>query len=253
MAWTPDRADPVGFAHLRPDGQAWAIEVVVDPGLDADGSVWEALITAGIEAVGHHGGGAVELWVHDATPERDRLAAGAGLSAGRDLYQMRRRLPVAEPVELRTRPFVVGQDEEGWLAVNNRAFAGHPDQGGWTLDDLRRREQEPWFDSEGFLLHESEGRLAGFCWTKVHPGSHTAQGELYVVAVDPDFQGSGLGRSLVLAGLHWLARRGLDTAMLYVDASNRSAVALYESLGFAVHHVDRAYVGVVPPMSDPRA
>jgi mycothiol synthase len=174
------------------------------------------------------------------------MATEVGLSRGRDLWQMCRPLPVDEPFDLTTRPFEPGRDEEAWLEVNNRAFDWHPEQGGWTAETLRERQAEPWFDPEGFLLHERDGRLAGFCWTKVHDDETPPVGEIYVVAVDPDFKGTGLGRPLVLAGLdHLSRRRGMAVGMLYVDAANSPAVKLYDDLGFTLNHVDRAFVGDV--------
>ena len=247
VAWEPGHDHPVGYAQLTRGGTSWALEFVVDPHhRSADGTIGHDLVQAAVGIVAEEGGGHLHLWVPKPTAEHDGVAEGAGLRRGRELYQMRRPLPVPEPFELETRPFVVGQDEDAWLDVNNRAFAWHPEQGGWDVETLKSREAEPWFDPDGFLLHERDGRLAGFCWTKVHQEAPPL-GEIYVVAVDPDFRGQGLGRALVLAGLDWLARRGLDTAMLYVDASNRAAVRLYEDLGFTVDHVDRAYVGDVAP------
>jgi mycothiol synthase len=129
-----------------------------------------------------------------------------------------------------------------WLDVNARAFSSHPEQGEWDLETLLRREREPWFDPEGFLLLERDRHLAGFCWTKIHADHDSPLGEIYVIAVDTAFQGLGLGRKLLLAGLDWLAGRGVPTGMLYVDASNESAIKLYRDVGFTVDHVDRAYV-----------
>jgi len=162
------------------------------------------------------------------------------------LRQLRRPLPlVADRKPLTLRPFRPGLDEAAWLKVNNRAFQGHDEQGNWSLDTLREREKQPWFDASGLLLHERDGELAGFCWTKVHAGENPALGEIYVVAVDPAFQGRGLGRALTIAGLDHLAARGLDVAMLYVDVENQAALRLYDVLGFELDHIDRAYVGDV--------
>jgi mycothiol synthase len=129
-----------------------------------------------------------------------------------------------------------------WLEVNNRAFAGHHEQGGWTLESLHRREREPWFDPEGFLLHEREGRLAAFCWTKIHLETTPVLGEIYVVAVHPDFHGLGLGRALTVAGLDHISEHGVGVGMLYVDEANAAAVSLYRSLGFEVNRSDHALV-----------
>ena len=251
VAWEPDHSHPVGYAQLsRGPGStraapSWALEFVVDPHhRQNDGGVGLQLVEAALEIVRDEGGGHVHLWVPKPTDAHDRIAEAVGLRQGRQLLQMRRGLPVTgEPADLAVRPFMPGFDEEAWLAVNNRAFRNHNEQGGWDLETLQRREQTDWFDPAGFLLHERDGRLAGFCWTKVHRDHEPPLGEIYVIATDPDFQGHGLGRRLVLAGLDWLWRIGLSTAMLYVDRDNAPAVRLYESLGFTVDHVDQAYVG----------
>lgn len=237
---------PVGVAQVSGHDDVWGIEVVVDPAHRGRAEeIGAALLTAALDAVAGANGGKVHLWVNSAGVVDDRVAAQAGLRAGRELVQMRRPLPVEEPYDLDVRPFEPGRDDQAWIAANNRAFAGHPEQGGWTMATLAARLREPWFDAEGFLLHERDGRLAGFCWTKIHRDHDPWLGEIYVIGVDPAFQGHGLGRPLVLAGLDSLSRRGAGIGMLYVDGENASAHRLYEDLGFDVHHIDRAYVGEV--------
>jgi mycothiol synthase len=248
VAWEPGHDHPVGYAQVSRGPTSWALEFIVDPHHRVPGNtIGEDLVKAALDIVSQEGGGHVHLWVNKPTPEHDRIAEATGLVRGRDLYQMRRSLPADEPWSLVTRPFRTGLDDEAWLAVNNRAFQWHPEQGGWDLATLKARQAEPWFDSDGFLLHEENGRLAGFCWTKVHADNDPPLGEIYVVAVDPDWQGTGLGRKLVLAGLDHLARQGLTIGMLYVDASNKPAIKLYIDLGFEIDHIDRAYVGDITP------
>lgn len=167
-------------------------------------------------------------------------ANGLGLAPDRQLFRMGRSLPIPNTTDVALRPFRVGADEQAWLTVNNAAFANHGEQGGWDLATLRQRELEPWFDAEGFLLHERDGRLAAFCWTKLHPGP-VITGEIYVIAVHPDFHGHGLGKALTVAGLQHLHSAGAQAAMLHVDAANEAAVGLYRALGFEVEHTDQSY------------
>jgi len=221
---------------------------IIDPGGDLPprGSRSEWLRDA-IEQIARAGGGRTELWIHESDVADDDEPLACGFTRWRELWQMRCPLPAA-PSTLWVRAFT-GADADDFLAVNNRAFEWHPEQGNMTREGLAARQAEPWFDPRGFLLHIRDGRLAGFCWTKVHEATATdpAMGEIYAVAVDPDFHGHGIAVPLTLAGLQWLAARGPRTGMLYVEHDNHAAVATYRRIGFTVHHADRAYKLVVAP------
>jgi mycothiol synthase len=229
-----DDSDPV---------QAPAVEFVVHPAHRLVGhgrALGGALLTAT--------GKRLRVWAHGGHPAARHLAVQLGLKLFRELRQMRRPLDpgldglpeprIPDGVSVRT--FVPGQDEAAWLAVNAAAFSHHPEQGGLTRGDLEDREAETWFDPAGFFLAFRGAEPAGFHWTKVH--ADEGLGEVYVVGVAPGEQGSGLGRALTSIGLRHLATEGaLRTAMLYVDADNEAAVALYERLGFTVHETDLMY------------
>ena len=184
------------------------------------------------------------IWAHGRLPAAVALAERLGWREERVLWQLRRPLtdPIPDaplPAGIRIRSFTPA-DEQPWLRVNARAFAAHPEQGAMTLEDLRAREAEPWFDPAGFLLAvRADDSLAGFHWTKVHDEK---LGEVYVLGVDPDARGLKLGPALAVAGLHHLRDRGLETVLLYVDDDNPRAVRLYESMGFTRHAVDVQFV-----------
>ncbi|GLW10342.1 mycothiol acetyltransferase [Microtetraspora sp. NBRC 13810] len=229
-----------GYAHVDPSDEGPVGELVVHPGFRGSGHGGTLL-----RAVLEHTGGRLRVWAHGDHPAAARLAAANGFTRARSLWRMRRplSLPVPAPVlpeGVRLRAFVPGADEEAWIAVNARAFAHHPEQGAWTIEDLKRREQEPWFDPEGFFLADSGGVTVGFHWTKVHQGDEPV-GEVYIVGVDPGQQGTGLGKALTLAGLAHLRERGLAHVILYVDEANTAAVRLYEGLGFTHFDTDVMY------------
>ena len=246
--------DLAGYAYLDPptaDPHSGTAEVsgelMIGPAHRRHG-LGRALAAAAAAAVDAEGGGyELRLWAHGDLPAAAALARAAGFERFRALWQLRRRLsgspgeplaPPALPAGRTLRTFVPGQDEDEWLALNARAFAKHPEQGGWTRHDLDLRERESWFDPAGFFIADKDGVMTGFHWTKVHsPGL----GEVYVVGVDPAEQGSGLGRALTLAGLHHLRDRGVEQAMLYVDEDNVPAIRMYEALGFTRATVDAMY------------
>jgi mycothiol synthase len=124
--------------------------------------------------------------------------------------------------------------KEEWLALNNRIFVKHPDQGNWVMADLDNRMKESWFDSEGFFVAINDNKIVGFCWTKIHHDfvNQDPIGEIYVIGVDPDEKQRGLGKALAATGLNYLVAKELKQAMLYVDADNEPALAMYQGLGF---------------------
>ncbi|EOM74377.1 mycothiol synthase [Rhodococcus rhodnii] len=239
-----------GYAQVVPghDDHVAMAEVVVDPEHRGRG-LGAALVSAALD----EGGPGARVWAHGDLPAARAVAARLGLSGARELLQLRRPLadpipPVEVPAGVTLRTYEGPADDAELLRVNAAAFAWHPEQGTWTERDVAERRAEPWFDPRGLFLavDDGTGRLLGFHWTKVHPaqGDEPEAGEVYVVGVDPDAQGRGLGRVLTIAGMQHLADLGLGTVLLYVEGDNAAALHTYERLGFTRFHVDVAYARV---------
>jgi mycothiol synthase len=124
--------ESIATAELRRGNATWSVEVEIDPRHETDRQqILCSVIGATVAMVREHGGGPVHWWARDASPTDRSIAADLGLTEERELYQLRRPLPlepeaVATARPIATRPFVVGTDEQAWLRVNNRAFADHP-------------------------------------------------------------------------------------------------------------------------------
>lgn len=229
----------VGYAFLSDEPLA---EFLVDPAVRGRGLGGQLL--AQIRAAAGPG---VRIWAHGLLPGAAALAGSAGMVEVRRVCRYTRPLAdvpeVPLPAGVAVRSFTPA-DSAAWLELNAAAFVDLPDQGSWTAADLADRLAQPWFDPDGFLLACDEQGLVGCHWTKVHGGGHDPHeriGEVYVLAVAPRAHGRGLGRALTVLGLAHLRAEGLHTVMLYVDAGNRTAVRMYERLGFVRADCDVQY------------
>jgi mycothiol synthase len=272
FVWRADDAAIVGYLYLSPADERGdrTAELCVAPQSRRQG-IAGALLDGSLRETS----GVLSVWAHGSLPGTAQLAEKTGFAAVRELRLLelstttddgapRDFEPPPTPPGIELATFRPGEDEAEWLALNARAFAHHPEQGRWTRRDLDEREAEPWFDPAGFFLAREaddslgsaaateqangtaapKGRMLGFHWTKVQPAGAYAPGpvgEVYVLGVDPEAGGRGLGRLLTLVGLQHLAQSGLPSVILYVDGDNVRAVRLYESLGFHSRTVDTLY------------
>ncbi|GAA1342968.1 mycothiol synthase [Arthrobacter roseus] len=243
--------------HARGEDDGGLLELVTRPSFRNQG-VGQSVVN---RASSDPGFSALSAWSHGNHAAAARLAMSCGFEPVRELWRMRQTranaaaagIPAegrALPEGVAIRTFRPGLDDDAWLRANAAAFVHHPEQGRTSLQDLCARMAEDWFDAEGFLLAirnspgaTDDGELLGFHWTKVHPAAsgQPAIGEVYVVGVTPAAQGMGLGKALTLAGIEHLHGKGLQAVMLYVDADNEAAVALYQKLGFTRWDVDVMY------------
>jgi mycothiol synthase len=213
------------------DEPHWALEVATafdrrQPSAErAALSAAESTIPAGAQT---------SLWVQRA--DQQEAAEALGYSERRRVLRMDGALPPdPEAVPSVTLGTVSGTGDEAMITVHNRAFAGHPEASGMTRARLAELRSMPWYDSNGVITAEIDGHLAGFCWTKLHADG---TGEVYLLAVDPDHRGRGVGELLAATGFGSLRRSGARQAMLWVDADNEAAIALYRRLGLEPTHAN---------------
>ena len=224
-----------GYLQLDDD----SAELVVDPA--------HRRHRVGSELLGEVPAG-TRVWAHGDLPAAQAFAGANGLEVVRELFVLGRRFDEAGPLDpvrlpdgLVARAFRVRQDEDEWLRVNAAAFAHHAEQGRMTRADLDARIAEDWFDPAGLILvvpQTDPQTVAASHWTKRHSAT---VGEVYVVAVDPAYQGKGLGRPVTLLGLEYLRDEGVEDVILYVDGDNPAALKVYRGLGFTTRSVDRMF------------
>jgi mycothiol synthase len=83
--------------------------------------------------------------------------------------------------------------------------------------------------------------IVGFVAVKIHKDDN--MGEIYMVAVEPDSQGRGIGSALVEFALAWMKEVGMSIAMVETggDPGHAAARHTYEKVGFELFPVARYF------------
>jgi mycothiol synthase len=179
-----------------------------------------------------------------------------GLKPERYSWTMERSLlePIPSPKEVDgvlVRSYRRPEDDEAARVAYNNSFIDHYEfhampQEFWTYI-MSRPEARPDLSWLADIAEGSDaGSIAGFCVCEVneHDNARTGNKEGWIgfLGTIRGWRGIGLGKSLLLRGLHSLKDAGLDTALLGVDSqSPTGANRLYESVGFTVRNHEIVY------------
>jgi ribosomal protein S18 acetylase RimI-like enzyme len=114
----------------------------------------------------------------------------------------------------------------------------HPD---WRVTQ-RKAVESACSDAGVHVRVATEGRrTVGFVALKLH--GEDRMGEIYMIAVDPDFQRRGIATALTRHSLAWFEQAGMTTVMVETggDPGHAPARRTYESAGFRPFPVARYF------------
>jgi len=127
-------------------------------------------------------------------------------------------------------------DEDKLTRIQNRAFAGTWGYNLNTMEEIIYWTNLSGSSPEDVILMRDGDKVVGYCWTGIAhgAGSDERTGRVFMLGVDPDYRGRGVGKRVLLAGLSYLKSRGFQVVELTVDSRNKIACSLYRSVGFEV-------------------
>jgi mycothiol synthase len=194
-----------------------------------------ALLRGILERAPDEGAASVtEVWLRGAEASDLATASEFGLAPVRTLHVLRaditdtsvsERAPL--PAGVTVRPSRASDVDALADLLRDVYPAGSP---AWDAEGLRIRRASPWFRDEDVLLSIGEdGALSAVHWMKRRDAM---TGEVHNLAVHPTHQGIGLGATMLDLGIAHLREAGCREVLLWVDAANDAALALYASRGF---------------------
>lgn len=247
QCWIPDREEAVD-AHLwfsiLPNWRGL--------GLESDIFTWGETRLQAVSAL-RSLPGRLRCGARSDQVTRLALLEQQGMIPDREFYRMARSLmeEIPEPQfpdGFTVRPLQGDVEVEAWVELFNQSFIDH-----WNFIPLTVSDRQHWMKDSSYqpdldlVAVAPDGTLAAFCYNLIHGHENEKLGRLEGWIADlgtrRGFRRLGLGRAMLLSGLHTLKAKGMDTAVLGVDSQNPSgALKLYQSVGFSQRYSFISYV-----------
>jgi len=136
-------------------------------------------------------------------------------------------------------------EEDKLTEIQNRSFADTWGYNPNSQEEIAYRLSLLGCSPEDVILIYQGDRPVGYCWTLTNReadiATGTSVGRIYMLGVDPDYRGGGIGKQALVAGLAHLKSKGIEVAELTVDSENAAACALYKSGGFRISSTSAWY------------
>lgn len=230
----------VGYAFLHATLAAPALDVITLPNC-ASTKLFAELLAAAISTASRN----VTLWTRGwQTTFVETRTKSLRLERTRHVLQLARRVSdvvhdhFAPPIKVRP---ATPSDFARIVEIDTTAFREHPERSLLSSEQLDARLAVADEQHEVLLVAEAGKSIAGFAWLRPYRNfeTRTTATELAVLAVDPRFHKSGIGRALVRHAIHSTQTfYNTDELLLYVDADNAGALRVYFSQGFHDQHRD---------------
>jgi mycothiol synthase len=192
------------------------------------------------------------------TPDRMNhtraLLAGLGMREVRQFWVMERDLtePIDEPAPIEgvtIRPYSRPEDNVGARTAFEDSFSDHWDHHPTTQEEWDHRAGSEGMRPDLSLLAEIDGEpgtFGAFCIISVSDKDNrrrgVREGWIDLLGTTRAWRRVGLGKAILLHGLHCLKSAGMDTALLGVDSESLTgANRLYESAGFRIRSREFSY------------
>ena len=124
--------------------------------------------------------------------------------------------------------------------VYHRAYQGleaYAYESHWTPEEREKytREYLGWAyeeEPEGFFVLECKGEIAGFVSVHTWGEGRARRAEIIEIAVDPRYQGHGLGGRLLDHAERYAQSKGCTKIQLWVGSKNERALEIYKRRGY---------------------